>query len=482
MVGAGDSQWAKGAPNASQDASGTRRPNRQNGGEQPRERGKADAEWHQLVDCLNGIVGDLKKTEEEAPRVGILRGAQDALLAVRALWAKASRNATPLEERLMSIEKKIDSWGKPKDDAGGKGTWATVAAQATMATRMANAPVVQRTAIRIRVDDPTGKTPKEILDTVKPIVQGACAIRPLRSGDFEVLMRDQKLKDAALNQPQVGGMKILRQDYPVEIPGAPLTLRVESGKEANNSELINGIRAASRPFVPNLAINRVRWLHAPKEHEVRVAAGKTRGTLILSLPTQAMQHEVVRKGLAIEAQFYEARLFDHGIEVKQCFRCGQWGHTQSACGKPEKCGQCAGDHRTEGCIADRVSCSNCGRAHRTWQKKECKTYERYLEGIKQRRALLAAQSIRLRSGTIGTPQATLQADGFELVQPRKRRLPTDSQMDPPPRRGPGRPRNTEIASRDQSQSRIRLVNATQEESIPNTQDFAMNGSISDEDL
>jgi len=29
-----------------------------------------------------------------------------------------------------------------------------------------------------------------------------------------------------------------------------------------------------------------------------------------------MQHKVIRKGLVIEAYFYEARLFDHGVEVK----------------------------------------------------------------------------------------------------------------------------------------------------------------------
>ena len=65
--------------------------------------------------------------------------------------------------------------------------------------------------------------------------------------------------------------------------------------------MLSGIRTASQPFIPNLAINRIQWLHAPKEHEARITSRKTRGTLILSLPTQVMQHEVVRKGLVIEA-------------------------------------------------------------------------------------------------------------------------------------------------------------------------------------
>ena len=70
-------------------------------------------------------------------------------------------------------------------------------------------------------------------------------------------MRDQKAKDAALNQSQPEGMKILRQDYPIEILGVPLTLQVASGKDVDNSEILSRIRTASQPFIPNLAINRI---------------------------------------------------------------------------------------------------------------------------------------------------------------------------------------------------------------------------------
>ena len=52
------------------------------------------------MDCLITIVGDLKKLEEDAPRVGILRGAQDALVMIRELWMQASYSASLLEERL----------------------------------------------------------------------------------------------------------------------------------------------------------------------------------------------------------------------------------------------------------------------------------------------------------------------------------------------------------------------------------------------
>lgn len=51
---------------------------------------------------------------------------------------------------------------------------------------------------------------------------------------------------------------------------------------------------------------------------------------------QALQHEVIQKGLVINSQLYDAHLHDHGTQVRQCFNCGQWGHKQSACGKTAK--------------------------------------------------------------------------------------------------------------------------------------------------
>ena len=111
MVGAGGSQWSNGVPDTSQNASGTSRTTNGKEGEQPRKQGKTNADWYKIIDCLNNIVGDLKKPDEDAPRIGILREAQDALLRVHALWTQATCSTTPLEERLQSLEKKIDSWG-----------------------------------------------------------------------------------------------------------------------------------------------------------------------------------------------------------------------------------------------------------------------------------------------------------------------------------------------------------------------------------
>ena len=47
-------------------------------------------------------------------------------------------------------------------------------------------------------------------------------IRPLRSEDIRVALRDTKAKEQAKSMGQVGDVRILRQDYPVEVAGVPV--------------------------------------------------------------------------------------------------------------------------------------------------------------------------------------------------------------------------------------------------------------------
>ena len=131
-----------------------------------------------------------------------------------------------------------------------------------------------------------------------------------------------------------------------------------------NGEVIKEICTATKKIIPGININRIRWIHDEKGHEARLKDGRKRGTVIASLPTQAMQLEVTRKGLVIRAEFFEARLYSHSLEMKQCYRCQGWGHTQTACGKQERCGECAGSHPIKDCLKERVSCVNCGKAHK----------------------------------------------------------------------------------------------------------------------
>ena len=215
---------------------------------------------------------------------------------------------------------------------------------------------------------------------------------------------------------------------------------------------------ANRCIIPGIMITKVRWLHDDKMQAERITSGKTRGTVIISLPTQAMQHEVVRKGIVINSQLYDTRLYSQALEVKQCFNCSQWGHSQAACGKRARCGECAGPHQTRECKKQGVSCCNCGRPHRAWQKKECRTFQAYYEDIQSRKSkfLIAMATIQYGTGPQPPPQGPPTTEAFTFTAPNKRVRtfsPVGSQPSQTmPKRGRGWPTFIDLAAGDRSQS------------------------------
>lgn len=128
-------------------------------------------------------------------------------------------------------------------------TWASVAAQAARTAYAAAAP--QRAMVRVRLEETQGKAPKELLEVIQRKIPAAYAIRTLHSGDIDVHVTSQTAKDQVLNGPDAPGFKILRKDYLLEIPGVPFDTPVTSGRNANNSELINSICDATKRLVPD---------------------------------------------------------------------------------------------------------------------------------------------------------------------------------------------------------------------------------------
>lgn len=59
---------------------------------------------------------------------------------------------------------------------------------------------VPRPTVRIRIPEVADKSEAEFLPRVKPMIPGAYAVKPLRSGDVEP---DRKTKDQMLNQKEV---------------------------------------------------------------------------------------------------------------------------------------------------------------------------------------------------------------------------------------------------------------------------------------
>jgi hypothetical protein len=410
------------------------------------------AKWQKMKGILKEITECLTGVQETEVREGIRSKVMLAERVADAIYGHAaSQDQRMIVKTIKEMDKKIDALVS-KTGTQKTRTWAEVAA--TNATGMLP-PAAQRTAIRVRLEEAQGKSPPELLEAVKPAIQGAYAVRQLRSGDVEVMVTDQQAKDRALNQKETVGCKVLRQDYPVEVLGVPLTTGIKHGKVVDNEEIIKAICAATRRTIPGININRIRWLHDAKGHEDRLKIGKKRGTVIMSLPTQALQYEAIRKGVVIGAEFFEARLYNHSLEMKQCFKCYGWGHTQTACGKQERCGECAGNHPTKECTKERVSCVNCGKGHRAWQKRLCGTFQVFLDETKRKRTELVMQTAAVRSMSTNNaqtvPQATFQVPA---KRPRAQDTPEQTQGE---KRGRGRPTNIEVAARERSQSRLHLI-------------------------
>jgi hypothetical protein len=432
-------------------------------GDEGNQKQKGNANWQKLKEDLTKIKKGLEK------EVGISPWYVKELSEViaRVPHASSTGTAPAIEDRLAKIEALLKAQNGSSNSTQTQGTtWAGVAARGM---RQAGAPAEThptRHTVRVQMNQAKGLSNEEILREVKKTITGAAAVRVLRSGDIDVTVPDETAKDRAQGLPSTEDLRIFKRDYLVEVLGVPLTTQVACEKGADNARLAAAICEASKTMAPGLQITWIRWLHnqSPQATRTRPVGNKpekTRGSLLVGFPTQEMQRRAIRGGLVVDAQLFETRPFERGLLIKQCFKCYQWGHTQQACGKDTRCGQCSGAHDTRKCTTERVSCANCGKPHRAWQRTECPGFQKYYQGIQSRRVALYAQAQSIRS-SFGKPQMEsrgLAGDsqaptGSEwTIVPRKRnRALSPSQRDT--QRRQGRPTYLEQAARDVTQQRL----------------------------
>ena len=168
------------------------------------------------------------------------------------------------------------------------------------------------------------------------------------------------------------------------------------------------------------------------------ANGHTRGSIFASLPTEAFQCEVIRNGIVYNSMLYTAQLWSPRAQIKQCFNCCQWGHTQASCNRARRCGECAGTHQTRECPRKSVLCCNCGKDHKSWQKGACQNFAAYKASVQRARYELMERTAEYRKGesltmasTTTTTAKPTDDQGFTLVSHQKPEVL---------KRGPGRPR------------------------------------------
>ena len=137
---------------------------------------------------MKGYLKDITESLDEANKEEVKEKIRDKLkLAgedLDVLYGQAaSQEQNKLDKRIKEIDKKVDALINKTGTQKAR-TWAEVAAGNTPGAL----PPAQRTTIRVRLPEAQGKTAPELLQAVRPVIQGAYAVKQLRSGDVEVMM------------------------------------------------------------------------------------------------------------------------------------------------------------------------------------------------------------------------------------------------------------------------------------------------------
>jgi len=443
--------------------------------------------WEELLRRLTKLErGAREKSEELGDE------AKEVLQFAQAM-RKEANSTLSVEKVLKQIENGVSKilHGKSEVAPTQQRSWASVAAM----------PALQppRPTVRVRLEEDTkDKTPTEILNSVKPKFPQAVAVHKLQSGDVDIRLKSHSEREAVLRQPAPSGVTVLQRDFLVEVPGVPLTVPVRNGRAADNTTVIKEIEEASIRLTGPVKIRSIRWLRAPEpapgadRMETDAApnsqpttqgtpqgtqrkAARTRGSLIIGVATHEEQMRLVRSGVVIYAMYYEPRLYTNSVGIVQCFRCGQWGHKQTACTKQRKCMQCAGPHDTRECTEERVRCSNCAQKHRAWQRQGCEAFQRYRRGVDEQKSALLQQTWKIQRDSYDQFSGAITRS-YTFTASR----PTASPYENPPlkkRKGPGRPTNAEAlarrATQDLSQARFSLNVPS---SFPSTDHSSLGGA------
>ena len=81
-----------------------------------------------------------------------------------------------------------------------------------------------RSIVRVRILEAVGAEPEQLFTLIRIYIPKAVAVKVLYSGDVEVILPNQQVKDQAITQGDTPEYKILRQDYLVKVIKIPLNI------------------------------------------------------------------------------------------------------------------------------------------------------------------------------------------------------------------------------------------------------------------
>jgi hypothetical protein len=106
--------------------------------------------------------------------------------------------------------------------------------------------------IRVRMDETlkgNATTNQELYRKLEGTIHGMVAARQIRSGDVEITLQSQSDKEKIMAQDDNrDGLRVLRQDYLVTVPGVSYDTHIGEGKDANaiNAELIRTLEGENK--------------------------------------------------------------------------------------------------------------------------------------------------------------------------------------------------------------------------------------------
>jgi hypothetical protein len=295
--------------------------------------------------------------------------------------------------------------------------------------------------------DPLQRTPIEVVRAVNSALGSneAVAARRLQSGDtlvtFNEAAKAYKTGDTWITEAFGTTATRVRRELTVIARRLPQK-QVRSGNTQPDTFL-----AALQTANSSTDICRVQP-RMPQRSEF--------ATLLIGCRTVETAQKLCRNGLLWEAQIFDCEPYYAEAEVRQCYKCLQFGHHARFCKAHARCGHCAAAAHAGGeavcpqfAPSAKKRCVNCSGSHTAWTRS-CPDW------IKQRKRAEEAYTHRPRqfeiagnrsypqtdpvtsSSTQGNGVNTAQSadsDGFTPAQSRKRRA-TASPAQPRPR---GRP-------------------------------------------
>jgi hypothetical protein len=164
--------------------------------------------------------------------------------------------------------------------------------------------------------------------------------------------------------------------------------------------------------------HQARWLSKQNPN-------KRTGSLVIWLKNKLSAEHLLRKGQVLFGAYGAfCSQYHSAPDDGPCYDCNSYGHKQSHCKKPAKCGICSEKHQTRDCTnRDKPKCPACTGPHPIFDRR-CIRHPRHIEKGARRE---------------------------EPVGPC-----TDPELHPRPVAGPSRPR-TDTANKDQTQAHTPLV-------------------------